>query len=85
MSLISAFTGAPSEIKTQPCSFVWTDGGTTLHPCTPFERVVHETRTPQQLGTIADQWSHCVLKSAKSLCNSLFPVQNMVNFEGVYM
>lgn len=42
MLLISALTDVHSEIKAQPCSNVGIDGGTTLHPPTPFERAVHK-------------------------------------------
>lgn len=51
---------------------LWMDGGTALHPCIPFERVVHEIRTPQQQAAAAGHCSHCALKSAKNLCNIFF-------------
>lgn len=89
MILTSALTGALSEMKPQPCCSVWMDGGTTLYPSTPVERavkaLVYEPRILQQPGAAADQWFHWVLRSAKSLCNSLFPAKNTVNFVAIYI
>lgn len=74
MIVIFALTGALSEVKPQPCSSLRMDRGTIPYPITPVETVVYEPRILQQPGAAADQF-HCVLKSPKSLCNSLFPVQ----------
>lgn len=82
MSVISALTGVSLEIKSHSFCYVCMNGGTTLHPCLSFQRLACETRTTQKMSAGVEQCSH---HGVQHICNRFFPVQNMVNFEGIYL